>query len=184
MLLHQPFSMKDDLSPSTFSHFVVTLMCYYLPLILLLFIFFMLWELKDLVSNIVMATIFWITWLVLEFVWSCNALERATFWVWFLNFWHNLVHKDSGKPGKLRGKLFFKLQPKETPRYKLNKSYENQKFAYFLCNLSHFQMFLENFRRLSSLIVLILFGINFLVALSTVRNILCTVCNEFFANAY
>ena len=45
-------------------------------------------------------------------------------------------------------------------------------------------MFLENFRRLSSLIVLILFGINFLVALSTVRNILCTVCNELFANAY
>ena len=44
MLLHQPFCMKDDQSPSRYA---VTSMCYYFPVTCLFFIPFILWGYKS-----------------------------------------------------------------------------------------------------------------------------------------
>ena len=91
VLLHQPNRQKDDWGPSRISHLVVTAMCYFPPP-LLYSISFMFYRIKDLVSNLALATGSWIPWIVVEFFWYLKCSWRRSLFQFGINiiFWRFL----------------------------------------------------------------------------------------------
>ena len=96
-------------------------------------------------------------------------MQKVTFSMCFLrcsgilNFCVNYVHNDSGKPQKSQECLIKILTPTSMKTM-------NNKFVFCFHNLCKFQNIeLENFINCSFLIVLVLFGLNFVMTLA------CTV---------
>ena len=146
-----------------------------IPSKLLIFISFMFWGLKLLVSILVVVSVSWSLWfseLFRNFLVLEMFLKNPTFWlpflncIWILNFWQNLVLLNSGKFWKPQGKSPSPISSRKTSEKQLTPTsikamlsrnfYQNFKF--------------ENFRHLSSLIVSILSRTNSQMALSAIGN--------------
>ena len=112
------------------------------------------------------------TWKRQVFVWFLNC-------PWILNFWQILVPTVSGKLTKYY--LFLNNQ------HQLNRNDEQPKFLSFVFVILAISEYWIFFFLVSSLIILILFGMNFMIAVLWVIHFLialCAVFNEFFADTY